>query len=273
MIMLKTAMFRLATIAFSMVIFQNHAGAEIHQRQGGLLYDDVLDITWVQNANQGAGSIYDDGEVGYGSPPNTDGRMTWANAVAWARELTYGGFDDWRLPKMSKQDYVCDFFAPTGACGYKPVIGTSELAHMFYNNLGLKGYPDPNDRVRSSIVYVGNSYVYNLQDSVYWTETTYVDDDTYAWAFATDYGGQTPDWKTVEWYAWAVRDGDVLPVPEPNSAFLLLLGAFFLYCLNVKNRLVSIFTATRVDHKANTITWAKPKTIARTPKALQQSVA
>ena len=44
-------------------------------------YDDVLKITWLGDANAGAGSTYDNGSS------TTDGRMTWDNADAWAKNL------------------------------------------------------------------------------------------------------------------------------------------------------------------------------------------
>ena len=57
------------------------AQATLIDRGGGLIYDDVLDITWLQDANLG-------------------GRMSWNNAVEWTDNLSYGGFDDWRLPSV-----------------------------------------------------------------------------------------------------------------------------------------------------------------------------
>jgi len=45
-------------------------------------YDDVLDITWSTNAN-------------------INGFATWVDQVAWASNLDYLGFDDWRLASMS----------------------------------------------------------------------------------------------------------------------------------------------------------------------------
>jgi hypothetical protein len=51
----------------------------------GLIYDPILDITWLQDANLGAGSTFDDGLSA------SDGRMTWDNAVAWAASLSVGG--------------------------------------------------------------------------------------------------------------------------------------------------------------------------------------
>lgn len=36
------------------------AQASLYDRGGGLIFDSDRNITWLQNANQGAGSIYDD---------------------------------------------------------------------------------------------------------------------------------------------------------------------------------------------------------------------
>ncbi len=59
------------------------AQAALVDRGGGLIYDDALDITWLQDANYGAGSAYDNGTSA------TDGLMTWDNALAWADNLSY----------------------------------------------------------------------------------------------------------------------------------------------------------------------------------------
>lgn len=45
------------------------ANATLYDRGGGLIYDDVLNITWLQDANY------------------ADGKMTWADADAWADGL------------------------------------------------------------------------------------------------------------------------------------------------------------------------------------------
>lgn len=53
----------------------------------GMVYDTVLDITWLQNANYAMSSGYD-----------ADGLMTWDEANTWATTLYYGGTGGWRLP-------------------------------------------------------------------------------------------------------------------------------------------------------------------------------
>jgi hypothetical protein len=57
--------------------------AALHDRGGGLIYDDVLDITWLADANYAQTSGYD-----------SDGQMTFILANTWATGLSYGGSDD-----------------------------------------------------------------------------------------------------------------------------------------------------------------------------------
>lgn len=62
------------------------AQAALFDRGGGLIYDDLLNITWLQDANYAKTSGYD-----------TDGLMDWDAANSWAANLSYGGYEDWRL--------------------------------------------------------------------------------------------------------------------------------------------------------------------------------
>lgn len=53
----------------------------------GLIYDEVLDITWLQDARYAQTSGQD-----------ADGLMTFDEASTWAATLFYGGTGGWRLP-------------------------------------------------------------------------------------------------------------------------------------------------------------------------------
>lgn len=54
--------------------------AAVLDRGNGLIYDDALNITWLQDANYSGKT------------------MTWDQANTWAANLIFEGFDDWRLP-------------------------------------------------------------------------------------------------------------------------------------------------------------------------------
>ena len=58
------------------------ANATLWDRGGGLIYDDVLKITWLQDADNASTS-------GYG---NGTGYMTWYGAKKWAAKLKYAGY-------------------------------------------------------------------------------------------------------------------------------------------------------------------------------------
>jgi hypothetical protein len=68
--------------------------AALFDRGSGLIYDDVLDITWTQNAN-------------------INGFDTWDNQIAWVADLSlYDSvrnvtWDDWRLPYMGGPQRRC----------------------------------------------------------------------------------------------------------------------------------------------------------------------
>ena len=61
--------------------------AVLINRGGGMIYSTDLNVTWLQDANYAKTSGYD-----------ADGLMTWDEARYWAETLSYGGYDDWRLP-------------------------------------------------------------------------------------------------------------------------------------------------------------------------------
>jgi len=178
------------------------ANANLEARLGGMVYDDVLDITWLADANYAQTSGYD-----------SDGRMNFDEANTWAAGLSYGGYDDWRLPTALNQD------------GSGPCLGFnctgSEMGHMFYNNLGATA--------GNSILLGTNTdnlaLFTNLQSSVYWSGTVYAPDPArYAWNFVTNLGFQDDSDQSLEFYAWAVRPGDVAAIPEPETYAMLLAG-------------------------------------------------
>jgi len=216
------------------------ARAALHDRGGGLIYDDVLGVTWLQDANYAATQY----AATSGAEGDADGRMDWDTAVAWAAGLSYFDsvrnvtWDDWRLPSLAPIDgtafnYTTSYQGTTDV-GYNisaPTTayagsGASEMAYMYYNDLGNLGECTPDSVFPFCTAPTGwglantGSFA-NVQPSDYWSGTEEAPPGTgSAWAFDFHDGFQVRDSKTFPFYAWAARAGDVA-VPEPASLGLV----------------------------------------------------
>ena len=156
-----------------------------------MVYDDVNNITWAADANLAQTSGYD-----------AVGKMSWANAVAWADQLTLGGYTDWSLPTTV-----------LAVTGYNQT--GSQMGDLFYNQLG---------GVSSTSIATTHNANYNLftnvQNAVYWSGSEYASGQYDAWNFNTRNGNQRNFSKDSQYYAWAVRPGDVAAVPVPGAFWL-----------------------------------------------------
>ena len=207
--MRKTAvLFAAATLALGLT---TNANAALIDRGNGMIYDTVQDITWLADANYAKTSGYD-----------SDGAMNWWGAKAWADQLVYGGFDDWRLADANPYDTNCtDSITPPGfETQYTGgnCIG-SELGHLFYVDLGLS----QGQRITNS-THENASLFVNLTNAIYWTGTNYDPLPSYAMIFITTFGTQGYSSTNTVKLAWAVRDGDVAAVSLPASALLIGVG-------------------------------------------------
>ena len=178
-------------------------GTGLLDRGNGLIYDPDLDITY-----------YD----------FSFGPTSWSAASDWANNLVFGGFDDWRLPKMRDAspnfDQNCSFnsfFDASGSADRGWNKASSELGHLFYEELdGVPlfdeaavcdfGSPNPNPGLVN-----GTGPFQNLQfAAAYWTSTPEFS-ASHHWNFGLSHGGQGTSINnpTEGGYAIAVRDGDV----------------------------------------------------------------
>jgi PEP-CTERM motif len=202
-------------------------------------YDTVLKVTWLADANAGAGSVYD--SSGHTTP--TDGLMTWADAKAWAANLNVYGATGWRLPTLVDTGAPgCDFAYSGTDCGFnvqtisadgKTVF--SEMAYLFYVSLGNKAWCDTTGDCTAGnnssppnymLTNTGAFTFSNLKPWAYWSGVPYAPSPSvYAWHFRTGSGFQDGGGQHNEIYALAVRPGDVsAPIPEPQTLALMLLG-------------------------------------------------
>ena len=213
------------------------SNAALIDRGGGLIYDSDQDLTWTQNAGM-------------------TGLLKWDQANAWAENLVFGGFDDWRLPTTTQLD------DPT-CSGDVRSVGVFKL--FFEHRLDCLG--GEMERLTAAGDPWNNPLFVNVGNTRYWTATPYRDGidpciyypdydvpcnisgDTgvrtgfyWQWGFQGFDGFNGPAYKTTlaggnSRYAWAVRDGDVGAPPLPgdinfdgqvNIADYLLLTQFVL---------------------------------------------
>lgn len=220
-------MFSVATAQAALVGRTINGGAvDGNDATAVFLYDTVLDITWLRDAN-------------------ANGAMTWSTANTWAANLVAGGFTGWRLPTMIATPDATLSFAGGTDYGYNVRTKSgdlaayqagqtvySEMAHLWYQTLGNLSLCNPagstsltcNPREPGwGLKNTGNFQ--NLQSDYYWSGREFAPNPEDSWVFRTDDGIQANVNWTNSLYALAVRDGDVASaVPLPAAAWLMLSG-------------------------------------------------
>ena len=134
--------------------------------------------------------------------------MNWATAVAWANNLEYDGHTDWVLPTIT------------------------QLTNQFSNNLG--------EPLGKSITAIdGHNANYALFDNVqsyrYWSSGSA---SFLASGFSTSNGFPDDYSQFSQFYAWAVRPGDVAAAPAavPLPGAVWLFGSAMVGLMGLKRR-------------------------------------
>jgi hypothetical protein len=161
------------------------ASAALVDNGDGLIYDDVLDITWAQ--------------------PSDDAN-DWNSAKAWAEGLRLGGVSGWRLPytsvaageRFSTNPVKCSIASELDCRDNEP-------GYMFYHNLsGTLDQP---------IIDSGDpdlALFPTLQSSDYWSGTSNDIADATGWFFDFFQGTQVTG-RSQPFLSWAVHTGNVVP--------------------------------------------------------------
>ncbi len=220
-------------------------------------YDTALGITWLKDANliksNNFGVPYSTylgthPLDGYYAPNNeingTYGFGDWGAVMYWLDAMNDGGYlgySGWRLPTTIDTGSVgCNWSFGGTDCGYNVQTADgsgsySELAYMFYVNLGNKGAYDTSGTPQAGAGLVDDPADPNddnlfptLVWGQYWSSSLTYPDAGKAWVFDMGSGRQDVHGKANDFYAWVVHSGDIgtpiSSVPLP-SAWTLLLAA------------------------------------------------
>jgi hypothetical protein len=188
---LKTLRVVLYSIGFvlTLVTYPIVTNASFLDNGDGTITDTDTGLMWLQDAN------------------SQMTQMTWSEAMDWADNLLYAGYDDWRLPSTLVPDYSCTDGDPLISQGH---CSGSEMGNLFLS--GISAFTQgPFDNILDGVFY--------------WSSTEHPNG-----AFSFAFGHAPPLFVTVGWqdvvpkinsntYAWGVR-----VVPEPISAILFIVG-------------------------------------------------
>lgn len=197
------------------------ASAALHDRGGGMMYDDKLDITWLKDWN-----------LPQSSGVSQTGHMTWNDAMAWADGLTFGGYTDWRLPRLTAlgdpdctlAPYVCNGSLPTN----RDRLDYSELSNVWYLTLGAKPGASPlnSEGHQDWGIPAGQLVFENVPvGGTYWLADRFLGMNLWSYSFNLNgVDSYTANWDPIG-FAVAVRQGDVLAaIPEPGTTLLWAVG-------------------------------------------------
>jgi len=179
------------------LLFCTTANAALISRlDGQAYYDDVLDITWLADANYAKTSGYD-----------LDGYMNKEDSLLWADQLVFGGVNNWRIAGRKKTTPP-----ETEACiGYN--CTDSEMSYMYYVNLG-------GDSGLSKLT--GNQGPFKNIRAEYWSDISLDSLNSVNYHFSDGLQFKHPNY--FEYAAWAVMDGDIQAVPIPAAIWLFSSG-------------------------------------------------
>ena len=210
--MKRLSVFGCLSILVLLVVIPAHASLTVvgvDSSGNQLIYDTGLNITWYDYTYRGP----------------TDIGATWSQANTWAQNLnvTVNGTNitGWRLPRTlpvngstynypystnGSADYGYNISAPGSV---HPGSTASEMAYLYYVDLGNKAPYDVNGNRQSSYGLANTDLYKNLVPEIYWSGTEATPYTGWAWNFSFVAGFQDYAVEGSHTHALAVHDGNV----------------------------------------------------------------
>ena len=213
-----------------------NSNAALINYDNGLIYDDILDISWLADANLAASNTF--GTAGV----QLDGAMSWYTALDWVDGLNtsnYLGYSNWRLPTVAPVDgFALDYdvsYDGSTDRGFNNTSTSNELSHLYYTGLGNLGLCTTNNATGSSsdtceITPDGgwglkNTDPFtNLMSYRYWTGVENELNTERAFDMDFTFGQIGTGAKGGGKFVIAVLDGNVSAVPIPAAIWLFSAG-------------------------------------------------
>lgn len=251
---LKTSTLLASGLLLSLSSLPSHATLTAHSVNGAnVVYDDIANITWLADANL-LGTLF--GSMGQSaviqaikaaSPSITDGTGIVHTVVNKDFSNSYAGAASWYGAKafvgyLNSINYAGSSVWTLPSAGISPVSGfnqtSGQFGQLFYNTLGGSanaGIPDTGYFTAESAAYHDDSSnddehadSHSEDDSAsrtYWQDTELNNNLRKAWQFDMANGFQnTAKKSSAKSYIWAFVPGNLVSVPLPSAAWMMLSG-------------------------------------------------
>lgn len=225
-------------LAGVMLLVATHAHATLTNYTASgqeVVYSSVSNVTWTKDANllgsmfasQGFNTVVNAiiaanptiNTPHYANPSGIytlsdndfvdNGRVTWFGALAFVNylnKISYAGNNQWRLPSVIVET--------EGVIRGNNIAFGNEYFELFYEELnGATG-----NNIPDSVFFD------NEQMRGYWTGKEHNLNPNTAWMFYSQLGEQNNRGKQLQGFVWAITQGQITSVPEPDSLAMLLLG-------------------------------------------------
>lgn len=176
-----------------------------------------------------------------------DSQVRWASSLNGTGVLTinlYNGYtvdwggSSWRLPAAVDGRFEYGYDGTT-TIGYN--ITSSEMGHLFYEELGNLGECDTSGNYQSGYGLTETGDFESLIASWYWSGTWFTESSACAFVFSMLFGFQDFNVYTIDDYGLAVRTGHVSVSSTPIPGAILLLGSGLLGMVVVGRKKSLIF--------------------------------